>query len=1024
MRSFKLTALSSLFLLSILVIFTLINSGCGSNPTVSGPTPPGGIETLGVLQGTVEAPAGTDLTFWNLSPLERLAEFFISAAEALSGQTPVDGATIEAYNFYTGALVSTTTTDINGFYEFTDLPQGIDVLIVALKSTPTGLVRLSAIVPNVDVQTTVTGSVDASTSLAAEQFAIYLGQNFEVTIGDVQMLIATAEAELGAVPSIDLHVGAGIIPATIGLGLVATAETDSVIAATPSLTDMSVAGAKAMVQDIRDSWLNIERITSNEALKQEQNLENVINPHLLSLEALFMNTSEAQAWFEGKQIYTLLPTIEAYINNVINPYTGTDEAFYLSTFGYYTNTIEAYFSDIENQIRDVMDASAHVGAIASAEYSVTATNAASYVGPTSDGTWVFNLESGKKVTIEVINISTPETGYDDIYISYRFTVTSSSDPSLDYRGFTEGLVAITTLEQLGFPYMGHIDGYLKDSVITDAVTFEIDITQTGSGTPPNYKYATAAMTGIFDSKELKVNGTVNTTAFQDELYPDPSYISIQGQIETPAFSMNGNLTANGFKITTGPSPEVGVSSFAFNGTFTSPRLSIDGSMSGTMFQDENYPLPSSLVSTGTLTTDVISANGSLNSTLVAVTIGGEPVVYPSSFSWNGRIDTAVSTFEGSMSASMSKQVINGSLNYYPASLSIDGRFTPDIIGLANVRTSFTLAEEVINSQTYIYPTSVAIDGITFTSEVVSFDGSMVWDQPVRDVVDSQFDFFLERVVLSGGLSTDFLTIDGDTTINFDANMIEFDVGAWAMGISYESFSVSGTISTGLITIEAADIDATVLDEGRGWPGNVTITDGDITAPNFGFTGDSSVDFVVNGVGSYAALAISDISFTGTYTDRATPETSNTGSYTYSCANAATTNFDYYDPVNFPRTQMNFSGTLASPGYPTTQAIISLDQTQYRKASSNVFFGHGLKTLNGTVYVDRGAATPYMDIDLTNQSGIVTDLLLEYGESDLINLTNVSGTIKASDGTTLATFSFLGGGFIKVTYADGNFETLL
>jgi hypothetical protein len=464
---------------SVLVVLAtllgiLLFSGCGTSPTsTSAPSPtPQAIPTYTTVTGTAWAPSGTAYA-QNGSFLDRVVQVFISVAEALTGQTQLSNATVKAYNFYSGALLATTTTDPSGNYSLPNIAQGIDIVVVVEKDVAGGHLRLSAVIPDVDVQTTITGTIDASTTLVSEQMCTYFGQNFDVIPQYILTMHASADASLAGTSAVNLVVGQGNVRDPFGSGLVSNEVTYPVILATPDLTQMKVGLAKAMVQSIRDAM-----------------------------------------------------TTAGQFGQLVN----------------YPHSVEAYFDSIITQGEDVFNASRYVGAIASGEYYILATMDAIYVGPTSPGIWVFDLESGKKVTIEVISIITPESTYDDGYVKYNFWVTSASDAALYYHGYAEGSGGIVATNE-AFPFSGHMQAYLSDGVIPEPITFEADITQTGTGTPPDYTYHSVTFSGLFVGKEIKIDGTIDVGSSGGSTYPFPMPLSFQGVIETPKQHLEGTLNA-------------------------------------------------------------------------------------------------------------------------------------------------------------------------------------------------------------------------------------------------------------------------------------------------------------------------------------------------------------------------------------------------------------------------------------------------------------------------------------------------
>lgn len=106
-NSRSLLALGSILVIVVLSLSFL--NGCGSaagGGGGGGAAAPGnhGISTTTTLSGVALVPNGTS-SACKPGFFPMIARFFVSGAWALAGHTPVAGATVKAYNFYTGSLM-------------------------------------------------------------------------------------------------------------------------------------------------------------------------------------------------------------------------------------------------------------------------------------------------------------------------------------------------------------------------------------------------------------------------------------------------------------------------------------------------------------------------------------------------------------------------------------------------------------------------------------------------------------------------------------------------------------------------------------------------------------------------------------------------------------------------------------------------------------------------------------------------------------------------------------------------------
>ncbi|NPV81552.1 MAG: carboxypeptidase regulatory-like domain-containing protein [Firmicutes bacterium] len=156
-----------------------------------------------------------------------------------------------------------------------------------------------------------------------------------------------------------------------------------------------------------------------------------------------------------------------------------------------------------------------------------------------------------------------------------------------------------------------------------------------------------------------------------------------------------------------------------------------------------------------------------------------------------------------------------------------------------------------------------------------------------------------------------------------------------------------------------------------------------------------------------------------FKDRKVTPTVLDGSFNLTISNANA--FHFEQPIsqnNWPMGIVEFDGSVKAPGHPEVEAEICIKTNEYQVFSSDVHYGHGASTLDGTITYNGGSGVATMAFK--NQAKLVVSIdvsgLNQPGQA------KATGTIKDSSSKLLAQIT-TDKGIIKVTYEDGSFETL-
>lgn len=550
------------------VMFCLL--GCGGGGGGAGGTVD--------LSGTVTAPEGTTIARVATPHPGLLAFLRGSEAEAatVTGGTPVPGAQVTVYRYDTGDVVGTTRTDENGNYTVR-VPEGIDVAVIATK----GDIRLSALVTDVGPQRR-RADVTAETTVVAEAFAhvhpLSSGAEHAVDLSEADLtpVLAAAQQHLAELNRIDMsvHTG-GILPEHFGGGLRWPMEGENEIVqaleavqnAVPTVVSTDVALAKTMVQQLRDAGTSLGNAFNSELLAQQQVIEKEVIP---SFEHI------------GSPLALLDRMFLEQVRLVADKQTTT-----------YDNILDLPDGEYQEQVADP-----------SAGYPYELVR----IGDAAEGTVIIHgatddpSTAGKTLTLT----RTDQTAASSV----SFTVTSSTDPTLDYHGSVSVSASLVMT----------LSAYFKDAEITTPVTLNGTVTPT----VPTQKFIVTpasvtqlVFTGSLTSAKLDAEAGTWTLKFASNVPSGQSFynyptswtienLSIQTKGTSKPLKLTGALSVKFTTLTTTTKSSRATTEtvqpvpteFTFTGTYNGDKVT---SFTGTVSAQWTNPNLDDDFPTGTVT---------------------------------------------------------------------------------------------------------------------------------------------------------------------------------------------------------------------------------------------------------------------------------------------------------------------------------------------------------------------------------------------------------------------------------------
>ncbi|HHY46006.1 MAG TPA: carboxypeptidase regulatory-like domain-containing protein [Firmicutes bacterium] len=259
-----------------LLAVTITLAGCFGGGQVSPPKP-----QVVSISGTVTAPNGTPIAF-TPSLLQRLFAW-CAVVSAAPREDAVPGAKVVAVNFADGKQVGTTaTTDQSGRFTISQLPKGIDIVVIATKEVaPQGgaRIRLSTLIPDVGTQNIIASNINATSTIAAEAWGIHYRKGLNIGPRDFKSTLDAATRFVERQNSLNLTEGAGIITTGYGNGLHQDSGAGEVEGTVPSSIDGRVWPAKEMIQDLRDAGLSLKGTYEQQLQVQGENIETKVGPY-------------------------------------------------------------------------------------------------------------------------------------------------------------------------------------------------------------------------------------------------------------------------------------------------------------------------------------------------------------------------------------------------------------------------------------------------------------------------------------------------------------------------------------------------------------------------------------------------------------------------------------------------------------------------------------------------------------------------------------------------------------------------
>jgi len=201
--------------------------------------------------------------------------------------TPVSGASVAAFDFADGKQVgATATTDADGRYTISNVPKGIDIVVIAVKDVATlngSGTRLSALIA--DVPRDADGDINGVTSLVSEAWGKFYRQARNVAVADLRTTYYAAMRFLERVGWLDLTQDGTLLHRDYGNGLKEIGDVVEIIGSVPDENDSRVWPAKEMIQDLRDAGLTIQGTFEHEIADPAGHIATEVTPYLAAVAA-------------------------------------------------------------------------------------------------------------------------------------------------------------------------------------------------------------------------------------------------------------------------------------------------------------------------------------------------------------------------------------------------------------------------------------------------------------------------------------------------------------------------------------------------------------------------------------------------------------------------------------------------------------------------------------------------------------------------------------------------------------------
>jgi len=459
-----------------------------------------------------------------------VAGFQPAQTNILNNLEPFRMATVEVRRFDNGQVVTTVTTDNNGYFRIPDIPTGTDLVFLATK---TGVnIRLSSILADVS-PTRNSVRLDPASTLASEAFSKpFYNQLKDISPNDYGKVFSEAYQQLQDVDTLDLAPGGTLLPPIFGGGLQSPPGYESIVNAIYSevpgsiiLPPSEIGIAKQIIQDFRDTQMGVGVATENASWVQKGVFDDEVSPSFGNfgdrMEVVDRWFDELEGWGPGRYQ-------EDYLTETLN-----------------------------------------------------------FIGNSPDNrTWIVEADpndpngNGMRMTVRTQNpvaefsLGDPDAG------NTTFQIDSSVDSLLDYHGNLNVLTASD----------GNLTGmnaslFLKDKEVTTPITFSGTISSQYLGADPNGdpRYKSVTFSGNLSSSDVTANfGTMRITWFHDSTVDEDVQkiellnLSLGTRNVSNPVTISGSLTLDFYQF---PSGSTALKAFSFTGNVSDPQtVSWSGSL--------------------------------------------------------------------------------------------------------------------------------------------------------------------------------------------------------------------------------------------------------------------------------------------------------------------------------------------------------------------------------------------------------------------------------------------------------------